>query len=58
MKKIKAPSLNKAIVIELLNEMPYDFHGCHATGRTIHVCGFSWDEYYDQENDELFYGNR
>lgn len=58
----KAPK--KAIIIEHLSQMPYDYRGMHATGRRIFVpvsvpseTLFSWDEYSDGDGN-LVYANR
>ena len=59
MKKLKAPK--KGIIIEMLNIMPYDKNGMHATGRRIYVYNKSvgymtgWDEYIT--DGEICYGN-
>lgn len=52
--KIKAPK--KGIIIKMLDVMPYDRDGMHATGRRIYaynaLVGYmtGWDEYTDGES--------
>lgn len=57
MKKMKAP--RKAIVITIAENMPYDRHGMHASGRKVYDCTTCiwWSEYIDAETDGLYYFN-
>lgn len=54
MKKVKAP--NKAIIITIAEETPYDRHGMHASGRKVYdpTRCLWWSEYFDVE-DILYY---
>ena len=59
MKKLKAPK--KSIIIKMLDVMPYDKNGMHATGRRVYVwnktLGYmtGWDEYI--ADGKIYYGN-
>lgn len=51
---MKVKGNKKHITIVNLAEMPYDKHGCHATGRRIYANDLVFDEYEDEEGN-LFY---